>query len=227
MLKLYEELLLLGFDDEKGKLIGRASMGMGFGLAGAVFFELHLAEKISLKGKDIVVTDRRALDDDILDSALQEIHKSAKRRTLDYWIGKLPSKYKNLQQRILDRLVDKGILKHEEQRALWIFPVQRYPTDDPRSEMDIRKRIRDIVLHGKKPDLKSVLLLSLVKSCELIPEIFEKDKVKFAKERIEHLTEKEPIGDAIDKAVQAIQAAIAASIATNMIIMTTVTTAGR
>ena len=173
MLTVPEELLLLGLDDEKGGIISSASMSILHGLAGALIFELHLAEKIALRGKDVTVVDNEPVDDDILDLGLRHMRDSQKDRSIDYWINKFTSKSVNLLQRILDRLIDKGILKQEEHRVLWVFPVQRYPTDDPRSELDVRKRIRSVVLHGKRPDLRTVLLLSLVKACNLIPELFK------------------------------------------------------
>ncbi|MFH1737603.1 MAG: GPP34 family phosphoprotein [bacterium] len=224
MLTLPEELLLLALDDEKGKTVGSAAGALPFGLAGALIFELHLSEQIALRGKNVTVTDNGPLDDEILDLGLRHIRDSKKVRSLDYWIGSLSSKIRDLQQRIIDRLISKGILKQEEQRVLWVFPVQRYPTDDPRTESDVRKRIRSVILHGKQPDLRTVLLLSLVKACNLIPEVFRKDEVEHAKERIEHLTQKEPVGEAITHAVQAVQAAVIASIMASTVMTTAIST---
>lgn len=224
MLTLPEELLLLAFDDEKGKVVGSASISIPFGLAGALIFELHLAERIALRGKDVSVLDNGSLNDEFLDLALRHIRDSKKPRSIGYWIKELPSRINHLPERIVDGLVSKGILKQEEHRFLWVFPVQRYPTDDPRAELDVRKRIRSVVLHGRRPDLRLVLLLSLVKSCNLVREVFKKDEAKHAKERIDYLTKNEPIGKAIAAAVQEVEAAVVALITTATVTSTVVVT---
>ena len=221
MLTLLEELMLLALDNDKGKMVSSASMAIPFGLSGAAIFELHLADKIQLREKKVVVSDSKPCGDAILDDVQRMIQESSKPRTLNYWINRLHSKC-DLQRRTIDRLVEKKILKHEEHHVFWVFPVQRYPEGDPHSELDVRQRMRAVVLKGEKPDIRTIVLLSLVNACSLITELFGKEKAKEAKKRIDHLTENEPVGKAIKDAVEGVQAAvIAAAVAASVSVTST------
>ena len=66
-LSLAEELLLLSLRDDKGTVVNSASMGLPFGLAGAVLMELALQEKIRIEGKKLVAAPAGEIGDAILD----------------------------------------------------------------------------------------------------------------------------------------------------------------
>lgn len=224
MLTLAEELLLLAYDDEKGKVVSRASLQLTYGLSGAILLELLLAKKIRLRDDlKVAVSDTNPPQDEILAEGLACLRQSKRDRKMDHWVQSLATKIAKLSDRLLARLVEKGILKEVEGKVLWVFTVSRYPTDDPRAEQDVRKRIRSTVLENRKADTRTVLLLSLVEACDLIPELFAKQEVKQAKATIKRLTEEEPVGAAIDNTVQAIQMALMAAISASTI--TTMTSA--
>ncbi len=216
MLSLSEKLMLLALHDEKGSVIFSASTALPYGLAGALIIDLLFQERIALVEGKIKVRNPRPTGDGLLDETLQLIRASDKSRDIKYWVQRIYSKVKNLQKRVTNGLIEKKILERREQKILWVFPSNRYPTIDGAPENEIRKNIHEIVLRYKAPEKDDIALLSLVKSCDLINEVFDKPDRKIAKKRIEAIITGEIIGKAVTEvvtAVVAITAVIGASVA--------------
>jgi len=223
-LRLSEELLLLALDDEKGTIVSKASMAISYSLAGAVLLELVLQQKVQLDGKHLVLKDSRLTGDYIYDFVIKLLSSSEKLRTIEYWITKLGDKIKEIKEKLLERLTDKGILEKVEGKVLWIFSTQKYPTRYEKPEYVLRKRIHDIVIGGNEPDDQSSMLLGLIQASDLVKEVFRnKEEYKAAKKRIKELVEGDVVNKAVNNAVQAIQAAITAALIT-ITVATTVTT---
>jgi len=75
---------------------------------------------------------------DILDEALFKIKQAKKERDAEYWVTSLSTGIKKLKERLLDQLVQTGILRKKERRILRIFPVTRYTLQRPEVEEEIR-----------------------------------------------------------------------------------------
>jgi Golgi phosphoprotein 3 len=219
MLKLSEELLLLALKDKKGTLVSSASMALPYGLAGAALMELTLRGRLRLKDGKFAVNNPTPTGDDLLDEALTRIRSSKKERKSKYWVSKL-SGIKKMKNRLLDRLVDQGILRREERRILRVIPSKRYPTVYSGPEMKLRERIRSVVLEGKKPDERTMIIISLLYACKLVNEVFEKDERKKAKERIKEISKGDAVGKAVSDTVAGIQAAVMVAITASTVAST-------
>ena len=74
----------------------------------------------------------------------------------------------------------------------------------------IKSKLKKIVLENEKPDLESVLLLSLMNTCKLIRILFvSKSEYKAASKRIKELTKNIEISQAVSETLKEIQAAVA------------------
>ena len=213
-----EELLLLALDDEKGKIIFSSSSALPYGLRGALLLELALAKKIDVVNKKLVVIDNSPTEDSLLNNALEILTNHHKEKKVKYWVSKLKSKMKKVRQDLLSGLMDKGIIEKRDEKILWLIPTKRYPTKNPIPENNVRTRIIDIVLHNKEADERSLMLISLINSCSLVKEVFEKEDRKVAKKKIKGIVKGESIGNAIieqvnDEIMVAIVAATVASTA--------------
>lgn len=216
MLKLTDELLLLALRDKKGTLVSSASMALPYGLAGAVLMELTLRQRLHLEDKKFSICDPTPTGDDILDEALAKIASSKKSRTPRYWVSKL-SGIKKMKNRLLDRLVYEGILRREEHRILRVIPSKRYPTVYSGPEMNLRERIRSVVLDGKQADDRTMIIISLLSACKLVNEVFDKEERKRAKKRIKEISKGETVGKAVSDTVAGIQAAVFVAITASTI----------
>jgi len=213
MLSLSEELLLLALHDEKGTVLFNSSTALPFGLVGTSLLELLFQNRIVLKEKNIECVDHTPVGDPILDETMTLITSSGKVRNVKYWIPKIQSKVKKIKERLTDGLVQKGILKREGHKILGLFPSDRFPTQNAASEFEIRNRIRNVVLFDHPPKEREIALISLIKVCGLMNELFQKDERKKAKQRIKELSKDEVIGKMVSEVVAQMTAAITASIA--------------
>jgi hypothetical protein len=219
MLNLPEELLLLALRDKKGTVISSASTALPYGLAGAVLLELTLADRVTFEDSKIVLDDATPTGDDILDEGLERIKQSKKNRKPSYWVNKL-SGIKKIKERLLDRLVHKGILRREEHRILRVIPSKRYPTVHGGPEKKLRDSIRAAILDGIEPEERTGILISLVSACSLVNEIFEKAERKAAQKRIKEIAKGEPIGKAVSETVAAVEIAVIAAVMASTIAAT-------
>lgn len=207
MLTLPEQLLLIALHDEKGTILSTASISIRYGLAGAVIMELALHEKLEIRDKKLILINDSYIGDNVLDEAISQIKTIDKAKNAGYWINKLSGKIK-VQELLLSRLVEKGILKMEEHKIFWIFDSPHYPMKDSGEESEVREKIRRIVLHKDIADTRIAVLIGLVNACRLTNEIFSKDERKEAKTRIKEIIENDIIAKSVADTVVAIEAAL-------------------
>jgi hypothetical protein len=208
MTTIAEELLLLALDDDKGTVSLNQSTSLPLGLAGALLAELALRDRVHVEGKHLLVHDPAPTDDPLLDEALTTIAGSKKPHDAKHWVSKLSGK---LKERLIKRLVERGVLREEECKILWVIPSSRYPAMQTSDEAAARERLRAVVLPSAEPDPRTVALLGLVKACDLEKKVFQGDEWKRAKPRVKELLEGELYGKAVGDAVAAATAAVIAS----------------
>ena len=213
MLSLPEKLMLLALHDKKGSVIFSASTALPFGLAGSVLIELLLRRKVELVNAKIKILENTSTGNELLDEALNLIYRTEKLRDAKYWVQRLNSKIKGIKERVLEDLINKGILIRKEQRIMWVIPTKRYPMINAGLEEEIRGRIHQVVIQQDKAKDEDIALLSLINACELINEVFKKEERKRAKQRIKEITEEEQIGEAVSSIVTEIIFAISAAVA--------------
>lgn len=211
-LSLGEELLLLAMDDERGTVHGAAAAALPFGLAGALLLDLTLRGRLAAEGNDLTVADRTPTGDDLLDEALATIAGARRARSARHWIARLSGGASHLKDRLLGRLIWRGILRREDRPILGIIPSPRYPAVDFTTEWELRQRIRATVLEGEAPDARTAVLLSLVQACRLADAIFTREERAPARRRLHEIARGECVGTAVAEAVAGMEAAAAAAV---------------
>jgi hypothetical protein len=211
---LAEDLLLLLYDDESGKAVIE-SMKVELGLAGAVLLELAMEGRVTVAGPGeevrrgrLYVSDPTPLDDPILDDALARLRDKAG-KTPKSVLGTLK---KGLRERLLDGLVDRRILEHEEHKMLGLFPTSRWPAADAAHEREVRQRLRDALVTGVDPDQRTAAVIALLVAVDSIPKVIRTDDKRAAKRRAKEIAEGAWAADAVKKAIQDVHGAVAAAI---------------
>ncbi|MEV1333655.1 GPP34 family phosphoprotein [Micromonospora costi] len=220
-LTLAHELALLGHDDAGVNRLG--SPHLGYGLAGALLLDLTLAGRLTVADGRVSVTGAEPLGVPLLDDALTRIASDEKRRKPKDWIGRLA---KGLPERVLDGLVDAGVLRRESDKVLWVFPRTRYPSPtgaEPAVETDARRRMLAAVAGPGPVEPRTAALISLSRAVGLDRKLFRdlpKDQVK---RRLAEIGEGSWASDATRRAIMETQAAVmaATSAATTAAIITT------
>jgi len=209
-LYLHEEVLLIALKDYEGTVASGSTFMYAVG--GAILSELLMSGRIEVdqktKRKLIKVVDSTPTGDPCLDDCLQRIDQAGAQYNMQGWLSKFAFT-KRLKDVVAASLVRRGILKADEDRVLLLFKRKIYPEINPAPERAIIERMRNAIFSDVgKVEAHTILLISLARSANLLPMVFDKRDLKKRKERIEQIVDQEPAGKA---ATQAIQAAVAAA----------------
>jgi len=216
---LHHEVMLLSLKDEKGTMESGACYLMALGAA--ILAELLLRGRIEVeqekKKKFARVISTESLGDEVLDECLRRIDDSKKRQQLRTWVARF-AQTKKLKDRVAGELCNRGILRADQDKVLFVFTRRIYPELDPRPEREIVERLKKAIFGAGSVDPRTVTLIAIAQRTNLLKNAFEKKRLKERKERIERITSGSAVGAAAKEAVEAAQAAVIAA--------TTVTTTG-
>ncbi len=220
-LTLAEELLLIALDDKRGKLITSSDYSIDYCIAGALLFDLTFDNKIIVQNNKLEVINDIPHEDPILKKALSIISKSERTENMQFWLNELCEKIPGIRVEILENLVVKDVLYKVEKKLLKIFSTPRYLPKQGESEHLVRTRIREIILNHKSHDIKSIMLIGLINTADLVEEIFPAlNDLKAARSWINSISKSQKIHSSISETLQEIQSAVDASIAVPIIART-------
>lgn len=209
MLRFPEEILLLLLDDESGKMSGLRDWSLKYALTGAVLMDLALEGRIDSDLQHMVLVDSTPLNDDLLDPLLAEIAADKELHAVRFWLEKLSSHAKDIQERALERLVSNGILKRQEDLFLWVFKSRSYPTLDGKAEREVKLRILEILFSDIIPGPRDVVIICLADACGVFSSILSERELEYCRARIEQVRRLDLIGQAVLKAIWDIDAQVA------------------
>ena len=170
----------------------------------------------------MVLKDDSYVKEVALNKTIDLLKDTKKKRKIKDWIGVLSRKAGEFKQDTLERLINKGILKKQEHKILWIIPYNKYPTDNLSPENKVRERLNGVMLKGEESEPRDIMLLSLIEVSDLTREAFRnKEDYKVVKKKIKEVTQDVKISSAINKSIREIQAAIMIAL-TTMIVVTNV-----
>jgi hypothetical protein len=209
-LHLHEEIMLLVLRDREGTVVSGTMYSYAIG--GAILAELLMEKRIdveALKKKSYArVLSPAPIGDPLIDEGLAKLAGAKKRAQLQTWVAKF-AQTKNLKHRVAEQLARRGTLRIDEDKVLGIFTRKIYPEVDPRPERELIERLRKAIFGDTgEVDPRTVVLLSLAKSADLLKLVFDKKQLKDRKARIEQVVNGEMTGKATQEAIQAMQAAV-------------------
>jgi Golgi phosphoprotein 3 len=188
MLTLFEELFLLAFHEDKGKLIPATTENLPVGLAGAILAELVLNGRLGVEENHrLEVQDATPTQDEILDATLEKIQSSERSRKVSYWVNQLNEKPKKLFEQLEERLEAQGILARDESNLISMPSQDELDGHKASARYWLKRRLRGMVLTDQELELRGLALLNLVQACEFIDLVFTKDERKTARRRIYEL----------------------------------------
>lgn len=205
---LQEEILLLALRGKEGTFFSKMYHPA---LAGAIMAELLLGKRVEVeegKKKHIRLLNDAPFGDAVLDEALEKVRTAKRKASLKTWVSRFHGISK-LHHKVAAGLCRKGVLREDEGQVLVFFRRKIYPEVDPRPERRIIERMRRGIFSDSqtlKP--RTVILISLAKSADLLSVSFEKWQLKQRKKRIERIVKGEMLGRAAKEIVEATQAAI-------------------
>jgi hypothetical protein len=214
---LYEELLLLALNDEKGTPV--FGVQGEFALGGALLAELLMTDRARLDGEGkqarLKLADRRRLDDELLDECLAKVKAAKRPARLPTWVTRF-AQLSRLRRRASEGLVRRGILRRKEGRVLVFFPHTTFPERDAGPERELVRRLkRAITTSSARVDPRTAVLISLASNTGLLRQVFrskdERAELKRCKARIAEIAAGEATGRVTKQAIDAMSAALAAT----------------
>ncbi|WP_155370069.1 GOLPH3/VPS74 family protein [Catellatospora vulcania] len=208
-LSLAEQLVLLSYDDVTGRALVPINH-LDCGIEGAVLLSLANAGRIAIRRGHVEVVDHTLTGDPSQDAALMEISDDAKGHAPDWWIYHLASPHH--RQRLLDNLVAKGVLRHEDHRVVGVFHRPRYPLADQAVKKELVDRLRNVVNRIAEPDRDSVSLLALTHTMMLDRHYYPEVNHDDMRHRVMELAEGEWAAPALGKVIYAMNMAVMAAV---------------
>jgi Golgi phosphoprotein 3 len=207
---LYEEIMLLALKDEEGTIASGSLYNYAVG--GAIIAELLLSQRIALdqsKRKKLVsVINSELFNDSLIDEWLIKMSSAKRRKTFQDWVTRIADT-KALKHRIAMQLCQRGILRMDKEKILLLFTRRIYPEINPNPEQEIIDRLRNAIFTDTDDvAARTVVLLSLAKSANILPVVFGKKEIKQRKKRIEQIVNGEISGKVTKEAIDAMQTAV-------------------
>ena len=193
MLRFAEEIMLLMLDDKGGKFADVPRLWLHYALAGAVLMDLALERRIDTDPKQLVVIDPSPLGDDLLDPVLARIVRSTEARDIYYWVEETIRHASAIRECSLARLIERGILRQEDDRFLWVFQTRRYPIIDDRTIREVKLRIMGVLFSDEIPDVRDIVIIALSDACGIFEGLLSSQELQSAAGRIEQVRKMELI----------------------------------
>lgn len=218
-----EQILLLGLDDESGKVSGFSAPYLNYALAGASIADLLLQKYINISmdvnNQEIIeFIGESTPKNSYLQVVFNLVRNYSKTRTLDNILNDLVRNYGKLREKLFSHLVDQGILDRVEKTRLKIFKFVRHPLQKPEIKEELLLTIQNVIIDEESPSDQIASLLALVGATYMVGTVFSKEYRKIATKKIKEYTESSIIGKEVKSLIQTLQATMTSIIiATNVI----------
>ena len=206
MLTMLEEVVLLAVDEGSGELRSAREFGTAYALVGALFFDLALARRIDTDTEEIQVLDTSPTGNLALDALLAEMGGRPEMPTVRDWIEAIFQRRQDLEGQALASMVERGILRHEKTRRLWIIDVERFPLVNHQPQQHVKVRLAEAILNDQIPDTRDIMLVSIAAPCGLLGCVLSAAQLQARRERIRQLCNLETISRKVADAIAGLDA---------------------
>jgi Golgi phosphoprotein 3 len=208
MLTMLEEVVLLAVDEKSGRVRSTREFGAAYALVGAVFFDLALAGKIDTGTEEIQIVDATPTGNPTLDRMLDRMASRPDLRTVREWIEEMFIRRDDLEGEALKSLIERGILRHEHAKLLWVIDVERFPMVDNQPVQHVKLRLANAILTDAIPDTRDIMLVSIAEQCGLLGYVLSDVELETRQERIRALSQLETISRKVADAIHALDKSI-------------------
>jgi hypothetical protein len=208
---LAEQFVILSLNPEKGR-ISIDSIHFRYSLTGALMMDYLEREEFKVENKKVIPLFRTT-GDPVHDLFAERIMKSSRNRKISFWVSRLTNKSRFIFREIISSLEKQGIIRTERKKFLGIIPYNRYWFIDKNPRTGIIENLRGILLYGKQPGKKEVMLLGLVETSRAYKLLSrEKGDVKILRQQNSAILKGDVMSAEINQAIREVQAAIASSV---------------
>ena len=207
-LTLADEIVVLMLRDDTGAIRSECDSVANIAIAGGVLMELALLGRIDTDLTSLFIVDPKPVGDELLDPALQKIAAEPETRSSAWWIRVLGLHSGDLSAKVLERLVQAGILRAEDRQFLWVFSRRAYPPKTGREEREAKTRLVSVMFNDDVPDARDTLLLGLAESTGVLNAIMSPEDLRKTSSRIAQVLALEEINRSLGGTVARWRAAL-------------------
>lgn len=208
---LYEEIMLLALSNDKGTILASYPE---YSIASAVLAELLLEHRISIDRTQkqlVTINNSELIGDPIMDECLEKMVAEKKHVSLQTWISRFAD-IQDLNNKVARQLCSRGILRADENKVMFFFKRNVYPEVNPVPEQEIIDRVRTAIFTDEEQiDPRTVVLISLANSTDMLGEIFECKELANRQQRIDRIVNGETTGKATEEIIAAYEVAMMAA----------------
>ncbi|MBU1013944.1 MAG: GPP34 family phosphoprotein [Bacteroidetes bacterium] len=208
---LTEKFILLAMHPDKARY-KISDQALNAGLIGAILLDLTKEDKLLIKNKMLQAKSSYSKMSATHNQILSIIQQSEKERNIKIWIQKLSMKSGTYRKKILEGLRDKGLIKIEYKKFLFIPYLNAYLIKK-NERINLINQIREILIYSKKPDTEMASLLGMVEACKMYP-IIARDRTerKDFQKKLKEIIKSDLIASGVDQVIKEMQAAITAAV---------------
>jgi Golgi phosphoprotein 3 (GPP34) len=211
---LAEDLVLLLLDPRTGRAVVD-STSLDRAIGGALLLDLSTQERITADGGGararLSVVDAAPTGDPLLDTALARLDKPLRAQKAVERLAR------GTRTTVLERLAERGLVRHERNRLLGILPISTWTPGDATKEL--RGRVAAVLRDGAQPDQHLALLISLLHAVKAEHKIVDGPRRQL-RARAAEVADGEWAGQAVRKAVQAVQTSVMAAVVASSVAAT-------
>lgn len=198
-LTIPEEVLLLTVHDSGGELPGGKKMEVV--MAAAILMDLAMQNKLDTDLDQLLLVSDSPTGDLVLDEGLKMIFQRKEMQNPAFWISQLAIRAGEFTEFLVASLTMKRVIKVENQKVLWFFAKRRYPLQQDREIKEVKQRVREIVFGDGIPDIRDIIIISLLHYAELTSLVFTVAEHQQFSNRIAQIAKMDLIGQAISRAL--------------------------
>jgi len=216
-LSIAEKFLMLAKHPTKGSFL-ISDIHLGFGLVGAILRQMSIEKIFEMENNRLVlredVEEGKFRNNPIVTEIYTKIRDSSRSRKMQYWISRIHRKSNIYKWMILSNLEEKGLIRIEPKKFLFIFTYRRCYMVDNISREKLIDQLRNNALDRRDLNEENVVLLRLVEACKMHKILTsDKSEVKLVRTELKSIMKDSPIANEVDKTIKGVQTAIVTSIA--------------
>jgi hypothetical protein len=100
----------------------------------------------------------------------------------------------DIEKAVLNHLIERGILKRQDKKILWVIGLRRYPTVHNEERVEVKTRLARLIQSEEPPTHFDATLISLLQGCYLISEVFGASLLDGRSARIAAIADADPVG---------------------------------
>jgi golgi phosphoprotein 3 len=209
MLTFAEEFLLLSHDEKSGQFHDVPQLILDPALAAAALMDLALRDRIDTDLDTLILVDRTPTGEKLLDHVLSIIVAEPEPQSSTEWLSRLRLEGVTLREMAIERMIERGILREQDGRFLWVFETRRYPLIDEQELQEVKLRIATLLFNDALPDPRDIVIIALADTSGLLRKVFSDSELRRADARIQQIAKLDLIGQAMRATIVELQTALA------------------